>query len=166
MLERNLGGHRALRAHARQRDRKRSQGMAHRIFHSRRFITAVHHAIGALLVIAGPVGIPVGLFHQLTKARRVAFAQKVAGALPAKDVAGRIAPRRATVLAVAGEEVEKQARLTERPGTRTAATAEDIAEELLGALATKKVSLIGCSLVGIARGYRDAIDAKLANGVE
>ena len=53
---------------------------------------------------------------QLAEARRVALAQQVAWALPAKDVARRVSPRRAAVVAVTGEEVEEQPRLTERPG--------------------------------------------------
>ena len=75
----------------------------------------MHHAVGALLVIADAVGVPVGVFHQLLEGLGVAFAEQVAGPLPAEDGARRVAPRRAVIGLVAGEEVEEQAGLAERP---------------------------------------------------
>src|SRR5438270_13148270 len=109
--------------------------MAHRILDGGRFITAVHHAIGALLIVAGPVGVPIGFFHQRAKTLRVAFAQQVARTLPAEDVSCWIAPWRAAIVAIPGEEIEEQTGLTERPRARAAASAEDVAEQLLGACA-------------------------------
>ena len=121
------------RAHAAQADRQRLQRVAHGILHGGRLVAAMHHAVGALLVIAGAVRVPVRLVHQLAKRLRVAFAEQIAGALPAEDVARRIAPRRALVFLVAGEKIEEQARLAERPRRAAAAALEDVAEQLLGA---------------------------------
>src|SRR5262249_47823921 len=134
--------------------------------HRSGFVAAVHHAIGALLVIAGAVRIPVRLFHQLAKAARIAFAEQVAGTLPSENVARRVAPRSAPVLAVAGEEVEKQIRLTERPRARTATAAEDVAKELLRALAGEKVRLVWRALVRVPGRYGNAVDAESARRVK
>ena len=73
----------------------------------------MHHAVGALFVVAGAVGIPIGLIHQFVEGLRVAFAEQIAGLLPAEDGARRITPRRAVVGLVAGEEIEEQAGLAE-----------------------------------------------------
>src|SRR3974390_2925529 len=109
MIQWNLRRHVTVSAHATQTDLQRPERVTHRVPDSRCLVTAVHHAVGALLVVAGPVGIPVGFIHQLAKAAGVAFPQQVARSLPAENVAGWIAPRSATVLAVAGEKVKEQA---------------------------------------------------------
>src|SRR2546427_9983975 len=137
--------------------------MAHGVLDGRGFVTAVHHAIGALLVIARSIRVPVGLFHQFAKALRIAFTEKIAGSLPAENVARRIAPRRAAVLLIAGQEIEEQARLAERPRARTAAAPENIAKELLGASARQKVRLIRRALVCVPGRNRDAVDAERAH---
>ena len=102
-----------------------STGVSDRILHGGRLVAAVHHAVGALLVVAGAVGVPVGFFHQLLEGLGVAFAEQVAGPLPAEHGARRVAPRRAVIGLVAGEEIEEQARLAERPGLAAAAAAEE-----------------------------------------
>src|SRR5215472_14999466 len=140
--------------------------MAHGVLYRGRLVAAMHHAIGALFVVARPVCVPVGLVHQLAKARGIAFAQQVARSLPAKDVARRIAPRRATIVAVAGEEVEKQPRLTERPRAPVASAPEDVAKEPLRPGARQEVLLIRRTLVRVARRYGDAVDAELVNPIE
>src|SRR5471030_1734209 len=96
------------------------------------------HAIGAFLVVAGAVGIPVGLVHQLLEGFGVALAEQIAGALPAEVVARRVAPRRAMVFLIARKEVEEERRLAERPFVALAA-AEDVAEQLLGLAATEEM---------------------------
>src|SRR3984893_5925974 len=140
--------------------------MAHCVLHRGRLVTAVHHAIGALLVVAGTVRVPVGFLHPLAKARRVAFTEQITGTLPTKDVPGRVAPRSAAVFLVAGQEVEEKTRLAERPCARTSATAENVAKKLLGASAGEKVCLIRRPFIRISRRYRDAIDAERAGLVE
>ena len=117
--------------------------MPHGILHRGRFEAAVHHAVGALFVIAGAVRVPVGFFHQLAKRSRVAFAEQIAGTLPAEHGARRIAPRRAAVFLVAGQEIEEQARLAERPRRAAAAATEDVAKELLGRRAMRKCAWSG-----------------------
>src|SRR6185437_16352849 len=107
------------------------------------------HAIGALLVIAGAVFVPVRGLHQLFEGLRIAFADEVAGTLPAEIRARRVAPRRAVIILVAGEEVEEQARLRERPFRAVLGT-EDAAEQLFGLLAIEEVRLVGRALIGIA----------------
>src|ERR1700694_4570966 len=140
--------------------------MAHGVLHRGRLVTAVHHAIGALLVVAGTVRVPVGFLHQLAKAGRLAFTEQITGTLPTEDVPGWVAPRSATVFLVAGQEVEEKTRLAERPCARTSATAENVAKKLLGASAGEKVCLIRRPFIRISRRYRDAIDAERAGLVE
>ena len=126
------------------------------------------HAVGALLVVAGAVGIPVGLLHQLLEGRRVAFAEQVAGLLPTEHGAGRVAPWRAMVGLVAGQEVEEQARLLEGPllAALLLTVPEHAAEQVLGRLAVQEVLLVGGTLVGVARGDGDAVDAHPGDAVE
>ena len=75
---------------------------------------AMDHAVRALLVLADAVLVPVGAFHQLLEGLHIAFAEQVAGLLPAEDGAQRHRPGRAFIGLVAGEEVEEQRRLGER----------------------------------------------------
>ena len=106
------------------------------------------HAIGAFFIIAGTVGVPIGLFHQRLERRRIAFAKEIAGTLPAEHSLGRIAPGRAMEGLVAGQEVEEDGRLTEAPLT-TLAQPEDVAEQRLGALAVEEMLLVRGALIGI-----------------
>src|SRR3954447_11727965 len=116
----------------------------------RAFETAVHHAVGAFLVIADAVLVPIGVFHQLLEGFRVPFAEQVAGLLPAEDAAQRHAPRRAFVGLVAREEIEEQLGLGEFPILAAVAARKDIAEQFAGALAVEEVLLVRRALVGIA----------------
>src|SRR5512144_2855277 len=140
--------------------------MGERIVHGRRFVARMHHAVGAFLVIAGAVSVPIGPVHQLVKSLRVAFAQQIAGLLPAEDGARRITPRRAVVALVAGEKVEEQAGLAERPLSLARPALEYAAEQLFGLAAIETVLLIGCTLIGVTRRYCNAIDAQLRDRVK
>src|SRR6185503_19388130 len=100
---------------------------------------------------------PVGLVRQLAKRLRVTFAEQIARPLPAEDVARRVAPWRAAVFLVAGEEIEEQARLAEGPGATAASAAQDVAKELLGSRAREEVFLIRRALVGVARRHGDRV---------
>src|SRR5215470_8787224 len=92
----------------------------HRVDDSGRLIAAVHHALRAFFVIAGAVGVPIGLLHQLLEGLRKALAKQIARPLPAKIIARRIAPRGAVIGLVAGEKIEEQTGLVERPGAPAA----------------------------------------------
>src|SRR5262249_8611908 len=113
---------------------------------------------GALLVVADAVAVPGGVLHQLAEGRGVAFAQQVAGLLPAEHRARRVAPRRAMIGLVAGEEVQEHHRLAERPPAPALAARQDAAEQLLGPGAIEEVLLVGRPLVGVARRYGDAVE--------
>src|SRR5688572_29284431 len=116
--------------------------MGDRVLHGGGFVAAVHHAIGAFLVISRAVGIPVGLLHQLAERFGVAFPEEIAGPLPAEDGPRRISPRRAMIGLITGKKIEEEARLAERPGLAAAAARENVAEQLLGGGAVEKVLLI------------------------
>ena len=126
---------------------------------------AMDHAVRALLVAAGAVGVPVRRVHQLLEGLHVTFAEQVAGTLPAEHGARRIAPGRALIGLVAGEEVEEQRGLEERPAL-VLAERQDVAEQLLRRLPVEEVLLIGCALVGVARRNGDALDAQSLHLVE
>src|ERR1700744_99799 len=98
----------------------------------------VSYGTAAFLVVAGAVAVPVGGVHELLVALGVALAEQVAGALPAEHVARRLAPGRAMVVLVAGQEVHEQRRLGELPALALAAR-QDVAEELLGLLAREEM---------------------------
>src|SRR5690348_15190000 len=107
------------------------------------------HAVGALLIVAGAVLVPLGGLHQLPERLGVALAQQVAGPLPAEHVARGLAPRRASVALVAGEEVEKEGGLVEPP-VLALSPAEDVAEQLLRLATVEEVLLVGGALIGVA----------------
>src|SRR5437879_6069624 len=89
---------------------------AERVIHGGRLVPAVHHAVAALLVAAAaPVVLPAGGLEQLLEGGRVALLEEVAGTLPAEDVVGRIAPRRALEFLLAHEELQEERRLVEPP---------------------------------------------------
>src|SRR5690242_13926979 len=70
-------------------------------------VAAVHHAVLALLVAApAPVLLPARGLHQLLERGGVALLQQIAGPLPAEEVVGRIAPRRALEVVLAHEELQ------------------------------------------------------------
>src|SRR5438128_1786765 len=101
------------------------------------------HAVGAFLVIASAIRIPIGLAHQFVECPCVTLAEQIAGPLPAEDRACRIAPRGAMVGLVASKEVKKQTGLAERPLGLARSTLEHFAEQLLGFAAMEKVLLVG-----------------------
>src|SRR5689334_18298436 len=136
------------------------------VLHRGGFETAVHHAVGTLLVVTRAVAVPVGLFHELTKALRIAFAQQVTRPLPTEDRACGIAPRGALVSLVAGEEVEEEARLAERPRPPALPALEHVAEKLLRRGAVEEVLLVRRTLVGVTRRNGDAVDAERFDLVE
>jgi hypothetical protein len=141
-IERNLGRHLALGLDAADHVGERLERVLEGVLHRGRLETRMDHAVGALLVIADAVGVPIGALHQLLEGLGVAFAEQIAGLLPAEHGAGRIAPRRAVIGLVAGQEVEEQAGLAERPSLAAVAALEDVAEQLLGGLAIEEVLLI------------------------
>src|SRR5208282_3447432 len=143
-----------------QRDHERLERVPYRVVRRRRLVAAMHHAVGAFLVIARPVLVPVGRLHELLEAPRIAFAEEIAGALPAEHVARRVAPRGAVVLLIAGEEVEEETRLREAP-LLAAPAPEDVAEELLGLVPREGVLLVRRALVGVARRNGDGVDLEL-----
>src|SRR6185437_14317294 len=102
---------------------------------------------------------------QLLEGLHIAFADKVAGPLPAEIGARRIAPGRAVIVLIPGEEIEEQAGLRERPYD-TVLRAEDAAEQLLGLAPVEEMRLIGRALIGIAGRDGDAVETQLHHRVE
>ena len=75
----------------------------------------MRHAVCALLITAGAVGVPVRGLHQLAECLGVTLAEQIAGLLPSEDIPGRHAPRRAVISLITGEEIEEQGRVHETP---------------------------------------------------
>src|SRR6267142_6930786 len=107
-MSKQLTGGRQQRCH--DGSAKSSDG-AERIVNGRCFIAAMDHAVGAFLVPAGPVVIPVRVIDELLEGRGVAVLEEVTRLLPAEDIVGGIAPRRALVIHFTHEEVQKEWRL-------------------------------------------------------
>src|SRR5437867_12289328 len=127
-----------------------------RVVHGRRLVAAVHHAVAALLVAAPPpVVLPAGGLEQLREARGVAFLEEIAGALPAEDVVGRVAPRRALEVLLAHEELEEQRGLVEPPPP--VRIRENRREQIMSALGTQEVLLIGRLGVAVTLRYTHGI---------
>ena len=128
LVERDLGCHRPVGPDAAKMNGHRLDRISHRVPHGSGFVTAMDHAVGALLIVAGAVCVPVGLFHQLPEGLGITFAEKITRSLPPKHGAGRVAPRSAGVALIAGQEVQKESRLKELPGLAGAATSKNIPE--------------------------------------
>ena len=78
----------------------------------------------------------------------------------------RHAPGRAFIGLVAGQEIQEQAGLGERPILAAIAAREDLAEHVLGAFAVEEVLLVGRALIGIAGRDGDAVHAHRHHLVE
>ena len=126
----------------------------------------MHHAVGAFLVIARAVFVPVRVLHQLLESLGVALAEQIAGALPAEYRPGRVAPRRAVIGLIAGEKIEEQTRLEQRPAWFSPSASEHVPEQLLGPRAIEEMLLVRRALIGIAGRQRDAIDTERHDAVE
>src|SRR5437016_13719411 len=96
-IERDLGSHIAFGAYAAKRNLGGLQRITNGVHHRGRLVAAVHHAVGALLVIPGAVSVPVGIFHKLLEGPRIALAEQIAGPLPPEIVSCRVAPGRTAV---------------------------------------------------------------------
>src|SRR5207244_499044 len=79
-----------------------------RIVHGRCLVAAMDHAVSALLVPSSPVVVPVRVLDELREGRGIAVLKQITGLLPAEDVVGRVAPRRALVVHLAHEEVDRK----------------------------------------------------------
>src|SRR5262249_8442536 len=96
----------------------------------------------------------------------VAFTQQIAGPLPPEDRARRVAPRRALVGLVAGQKIEEQLRLKQRPCAASWRTAEDLPKQLLRPRPIEKMLLVRGTLVGIPGRDRDTVHAQRLHVVE
>src|SRR5437899_5456923 len=130
------------------RPAKSPQG-AKGIVNGLRFIAAMDHAVGALLVSASSVVVPVRVLDELPEGRGVAVLEQITRLLPAENVVGGIAPWRALVVHLAHEEVQKERRLVEPPVFL--GRVQDAREHLPRPLSLEKVLLIGCLLVTVPR---------------
>ena len=129
------------------------------------FISAVHHAIGALgIARLEAITRPLGLRHQFVKGVHITFVDEITRFLPAKEGVGGIAPWRAIELAFAHQELKEEHGLVELPSLP--AVREQHVEQGTGFLAAEEVGLIGGSLIGIAGAYRHALDTSIHHLVE
>src|SRR5262249_56941176 len=134
----------------------RPEGVVHR----GRLVPAVHHAVAALLVAAAlAVVLPARGLEQLLERRRVALLEQIAGALPAEDVVGRVAPWRALEVLLAHEELQEERRLVETPAALR--VREDPREEIVRALRAQEVLLVGRLRIAVARRDHHALDAEI-----
>src|SRR5260370_9963995 len=109
----------------------------------------MRNAVGFLLVLAGAVALPVRRLHQLLEGLGIAFAEQIAGLLPAKNIASRHTPWRAFVFLIARQEIQEQAGMQEIP-LLALTERKHVAEQLLGLGAVEEVLLVRRALVGIA----------------
>src|ERR1700737_3490901 len=104
-IKRNLGSHVAFGADAAKRDLRGLQRITNGVHYRGRLVAAVHHAVGALLIVPGSVSVPVGIFHKLLEGLRIALAEQIAWPLPAEIVPCRVAPGGAAVRLITSKEV-------------------------------------------------------------
>src|SRR3984957_17663605 len=164
-----LGRHRTGQLRAPQRSHEGLERMAERVVDGCALEAAVRHAVIAPRVLADAVALPLGVLDERLIGRSVAFVgQQIAGPLPAEHVVCRIAPRRALIGLIAGEEVQEQAGVIERPrlarGSRTAL--KYLAKQLLARMTAEEYVLAGSVAVAVTGRNRDALDAETHGGVE
>ena len=164
VLEGDVGDHVAFGSGLSDGRPERFQGMSDGVVDGGRLVAAMGHAVGAFFIIAGAVFVPVRGFHQFLEGRGETLAQEIAGALPAEDIAGRVAPGRAVILLIAGEEIEIERRVAELPALAVAEP-EDRAEQFFGLFPVQEVFLIGRPFIGIARRDGDAFDVQIVGHV-
>src|ERR1700710_1018161 len=140
--------------------------MRNRIHYGGGFEAAMHHAVGAFLVLARAVLVPLGGFHQFLEGLHIPFTEQITRTLPAEHGTRRVAPRRAFVGLIAGQEVEEHARLAERPALAVITALENIAEQRLRLFAVQEVLLIRRAFVRITRRHRNAVHAHGPERVE
>src|SRR5690349_20479098 len=160
----DLGGHGARDLRTPETNHQGLERVGQGIHRLGRLVAAMGHAVGAFLIAARAVAVPVGLLHELAEGLGVAFAEQVAGLLPAEDIAGRHAPGGAHIFLIAGEKIEEQRRVRQQPFLALTAP-EDLAEQLLGVAAIEEVVLIGSPLIGVARRDRN-VHPKLGGEIE
>src|SRR6267143_2844561 len=138
---------------------------AERVVHGRRLVAAVNHTVTALVVTAPiAVGLPLRRLDELAEGLRVALLQEIAGALPAEHVVRRVAPRGALEVLLTHEELEEQRRLVELPAPLR--VREHRREQLVGALATEEMLLVGRLRVAVTRRDHHALHAEVHHRVE
>src|SRR5262249_4719124 len=97
------------------------------------------------------VVIPRGFFHQSFEARSIPFVnEQITRPLPAKNVTCGVTPGCAAISLIAGEEIQKQARMVQPPASFFAQGA-NISEQLLTRLALNKKLLLRSMIVTEAR---------------
>src|SRR6516225_948226 len=126
----------------------------------------MHHTVGAFLIVANAISVPVCRLHELLEGLRVPLAEQVTRSLPSKYRSCRVTPRGAGVGLVACQKIEEQARLEERPGLAAPTEAEDAPKQLLGRASIEEVLLVRRALVGVARRHGDAVGAKRLHVIE
>jgi hypothetical protein len=120
----------------------------------------MRHAVGAFWVVARAITIPVRFFKQSFKRRRVALVyEQIAGPLPTQHVTCRVTPGCTTVALVAGEKIQKQARVV-KPPLVLPAKPENISEKLFARLALHKNVLAGRMFIAKPRGNSHPFDSK------
>src|SRR5258708_1544679 len=139
-----VGRHRAGDARPAHPDLQGLERMAERIVDRRALESAMRHAVVAARILADAVSFPFGVIDQRPVARRIPLiGEQIARSLPTEQVVGGIAPRRALIGLVAGEKIQEQSGMIERPGNArgAAAAAENTAKQLLAGIAAEEYVL-------------------------
>src|SRR5262245_4467204 len=126
--------------------------MLDRVVNSRGFITAMCHAVGTFWVVARAIASPVRFFNESFERRRIAFVnEQISGPLPTEAIACRITPGCASIGLIAGEKIQKQARVI-KPPLALFAKSENISEKLFARLALHENVLTRSMLIAEPRG--------------
>src|SRR6202789_4420221 len=143
--------------------------VAERVVDRRALEAAMRHAVVAARVLAHAVFFPLGVLDQRSVGRRVSLVrEQITGPLPTEHVIGWIAPRRALIGLVAGEKIQEQRGMIERPGDagRAAAQIENIPEQQLAGIARQEHVLFRRMMIAVPGRHRDSLDAELRCRVE
>src|SRR5271156_3218838 len=169
IANRQLGRHRTRELGSSQGGQERLERVTEGIVHGRTLEPAMRHAVVATGILADTVPLPLRILDERLVSRGIALVgEQVAGPLPAEQVVCGIAPRRALIGLIAGEEIQEQAGMIEGPGLarRAPAALEDLAKELFARMPPQEYVLPRRMVIAVAGRDRDALDAEAHHGVE
>src|SRR5581483_1340106 len=134
---------------------------AGRLQDSRRFVSAMRHAVGTFRILTASVERPIRFLNQFFVALRVGrVGHQVARPLPAQNRIRRNSPRRAFHVEFAFEEIQIERTVIEPPFLAPS-TGKRFAEDRARAVDAQEMLLIGRLLIRISRRNLHRIDAQL-----
>lgn len=139
--------------------------MPHRVHHRRGLKTTMHHACFTPLVSVGTIPGPIRGRHQFLKSFSISVIYQVAGPLPAKNIVGRIAPGRTSIVLSTREKIQIEFTVIENPLAHFTQL-EQLSEELDGILTSRELALHRGLFVSKSRSDGHTLNTQSADKIQ